>query len=73
MEVLNDGIIASKRNINLSGRIINLSTITDDDKIDIVDFGLKYKIDFIAISFIRYESYLKTLANISATKTPNMD
>jgi pyruvate kinase len=37
----------------LPGSSITLDTVTEVDKIDIVNFGLKYQVDQIAVSFAR--------------------
>lgn len=52
VELQNDGILGSRRHVNLPGVRINLPTITDKDKDDIA-FGVKLGIDMIALSFCR--------------------
>lgn len=42
----------------LPGTIVSLPTIGPVDKKDIVEFGLKYKVNFIAVSFSRYKKDL---------------
>ncbi len=37
----------------LPGCVVQLPTVTEQDKIDIVEFGLKHEIDLIALSFTR--------------------
>ena len=37
----------------LPGCVVELPTVTDQDKIDIVEFGLKHNVDLIALSFTR--------------------
>jgi pyruvate kinase len=39
--------------MNLPGCIVDLPTVTEKDAEDIVNFGLKYNIDIIALSFTR--------------------
>lgn len=39
--------------MNLPGVIVNLPTLTDKDKEDLVQWGVKNKVDFIAASFVR--------------------
>lgn len=46
------GKITSKRHINLQGKKVTLPTVTEKDWKDI-DFGIKKKVDFIALSFVR--------------------
>lgn len=61
MEVLNNGRIGSRKNMCLPGCVVNLPTITELDKIDIIDFGLKYKVDYIAVSFARHKKDIDQL------------
>lgn len=39
--------------MNLPGCQVKLPTVTEKDEKDIVDFGLKHGVDFIALSFAR--------------------
>jgi len=50
--VLDGGKLGSKRHVNLPGIRINLPSVTEKDKKDIL-FGLKENVDFIALSFVR--------------------
>jgi len=58
---LNDGKLGNKKNMCLPGVTVNLPTICDYDRHDIIEFGLKYKVDYIAVSFARYGSDLINL------------
>lgn len=51
--VLNDAEIGEKKNMNLPGCEVKLPTITEKDRIDIVEFGVKNGVDMIALSFAR--------------------
>ena len=51
--VLNDAEIGEKKNMNLPGCQVKLPTITEQDKHDIVEFGVKNNVDMIALSFTR--------------------
>lgn len=53
VEVLNDAEIGERKNMNLPGCIITLDTVTEKDEEDIIEFGLKHRVDFIALSFTR--------------------
>jgi pyruvate kinase len=48
----------------LPGCVINLPTIGEVDKNDIINFGVVNKIDFIAISFARYKKDLDDLRKL---------
>lgn len=58
VEVLNDGKFGSRKNMCLPGSVISLPTITEKDEVDIVDFGIKHKVNYIAVSFARYKEDL---------------
>jgi pyruvate kinase len=70
VEVLNDGKIGSKKNMCLPGTVITLPTIGPADEKDIIDFGLKYKVDCIAVSFARYKKDLDNLRKLLIEKDP---
>jgi len=53
VRVLNNTTIGEKKNMNLPGVIVDLPTITEKDKDDLINFGLKYGVDMIAASFVR--------------------
>lgn len=54
----------------LPGAVITLPTIGKTDEYDIVDFGLKYKVDYIAVSFARYKKDLDDLRKFMMEKDP---
>ena len=54
----------------LPGLTITLPTVCDYDEYDIVDFGLKHKVDYIALSFARYKSDLINLRKFLIEKDP---
>lgn len=52
-EVQNDFLLGEKKNVNIPGAKIKIDTITEKDVDDIVNYGLKNNVDFIALSFTR--------------------
>ncbi len=46
------GILKNKKGVNVIGTVLPMSAMTDKDKID-MDFALKQKVDFIALSFVQ--------------------
>ena len=52
-EVLNSAKLGEKKNMNLPGVQIDLPVITEKDKVDLIDFGLKHDVDFVAASFVQ--------------------
>ena len=54
--VENDAKLGERKNCNLPGVKVNLPTMTDKDKVDILDWGVYHKVDFVAASFVRKAS-----------------
>jgi len=59
VEVLNTAEIGEKKNMALPGAVIDMPTITEKDEDDLVNFGLKYNVDMIFLSFTRYASCIE--------------
>lgn len=70
IKVDNDGKIGQKKNMCLPGCPISLHTITEYDEHDIVEFGLKYKVDQIAVSFTRRGKDILELRRMLVQKDP---
>lgn len=70
VHILNDGKLGNKKNMCLPGVPISLPTICEYDQYDIVEFGLKHKVDYIAVSFARYLQDLKKLREYIISKDP---
>jgi pyruvate kinase len=51
-EIENDGELSDHKSINLPGTHVNLPSLTEDDKKDIL-FGITHDIDYVAASFTR--------------------
>jgi len=62
-KVLDGGKLGSKRHVNLPGVRVNLPSLTAKDLEDI-SFGIKNKVDFIALSFVRNADDLQKLQEI---------
>jgi len=60
----NNCAIGERKNMNLPGVVVDLPTFTEKDVDDIVNFACKYKVDFIAASFIRKASDLVALKKL---------
>lgn len=50
---LNDCILGEYKNMNLGKGSRGIETITEKDIVDIVDFGYKYDVDMISLSFVK--------------------
>lgn len=59
-KVIVGGEIKSRRGVNLPGAYLSMSSITEKDRKDL-EFGLKNKVDFIALSFVRRPSDITEL------------
>ena len=62
-KVLVGGEIKSRRGVNLPGAYLSMSSITDKDRVDVL-FGIKNKVDFVALSFVRRPEDIKELRDI---------
>ena len=62
-KVLVGGEIKSRRGVNLPGAYLSISSITDKDRVDVL-FGIKNKVDFVALSFVRRPEDIKELRDI---------
>lgn len=58
--------------MNLPGCKVDLPTITEKDESDLVDFGLKYGVDFIALSFARYGEDIEECRDILGPRGSNI-
>lgn len=57
--------------MNLPGAIVDLPTLTEKDENDLVEFGIKQNVDFIAASFVRKASdveYIRSVIGPEAAK-----
>lgn len=70
VQILNEGKLGQKKNMCLPGVTVTLPTINHYDEYDIVEFGLKNKVDYIAVSFTRYLNDLKSLRKFMIEKDP---
>jgi len=62
-KILNGGEILGRRGVNVPGVSLKISSLTEKDKKDVL-FGVKNKVDFIALSFVRKASDVKQLKTI---------
>ena len=62
-KVIIGGEIKSKRGVNLPGAYLSMSSLTEKDKKDL-EFGLKNKVDYFALSFVRRPADIAELRDI---------
>ncbi|KAH7443952.1 hypothetical protein KP509_02G057900 [Ceratopteris richardii] len=60
----NTAMLGEKKNVNLPGVIVDLPTVTEKDKEDILKWGVPNKIDFIAASFVRKAQDVINIRNL---------
>lgn len=71
VEILNNGQLGEKKNMCLPGCEVKLPTINPYDENDIVGFGLKHQVDFIAVSFARFRTDIEHIRKILVEKDEN--
>ena len=63
-EVQNDFELGSKKNVNLPGVAVKLPIISPTDRLDLIDFGIKHKVDFVALSFTTSQDSVKICRDV---------
>ncbi|MBT3349607.1 pyruvate kinase [bacterium] len=71
-KVLSGGTLGSRRHLNLPGKNVSLDSITKKDWVDI-EFGVKKKVDFIALSFVRSAVDVESVKNFLKKKKSQID
>ncbi|MFV0502929.1 MAG: pyruvate kinase [Lachnospirales bacterium] len=62
-EVMNNGELSNNKGVNLPDVYINLPSLTEKDKSDII-FGIKNGIDYVAASFVRSANDVKEIRKV---------
>ena len=60
----NSAKLGERKNMNLPGVNVDLPTITEKDRDDIINWGVKNKVDFIAASFVRKGSDVEYIRDV---------
>jgi pyruvate kinase len=60
----NNAVLGERKNMNLPGVKVGLPTFTEKDVHDIVEFGIKRGVEFIAASFIRKAEDVRNLKKL---------
>lgn len=68
----NSAVLGERKNVNLPGVIVDLPTLTEKDKEDILNWGVPNKIDMIALSFVRKGSDLVEVRNLLRVHAKNI-
>jgi len=69
---LDNGILSSRRHLNIRGKSADLPSITQKDWQDI-DFGIEHGVDFIALSFVKRATAIVELQQYLRTKKAKAD
>ena len=64
VEVMNPCKLGERKNMNLPGVVVDLPTITEKDRNDLVNFGLTHQVDLIAASFVRKASDIEHIRDV---------
>jgi len=68
----NSATLGERKNVNLPGVIVDLPTLTEKDKEDILVWGVPNKIDMIALSFVRKGSDLVEVRKVLGQHAKNI-
>lgn len=68
----NSAVLGERKNVNLPGVVVDLPTLTEKDKEDILQWGVPNKIDMIALSFVRKGSDLIEVRKLLGKHTKNI-
>jgi len=68
----NSAALGERKNVNLPGVIVDLPTLTNKDKEDILEWGVPNKIDMIALSFVRKGSDLVEVRKLLGPHAKNI-
>jgi len=71
-ECVDEGVLTSRRHLNIRGKSADLPSITEKDWQDI-KFGIANNVDFIALSFVRGASSIIDLKRYLADKDAHID
>lgn len=65
--VMNNFSLGERKNVNLPGVKVDLPVITEKDHHDIVNFGVKHQVDYVALSFSRSKHCIESCRKVLGT------
>lgn len=68
----NSAMLGERKNVNLPGVVVDLPTLTDKDREDILGWGIPNQVDIIALSFVRKGSDLVDVRNFLSEHSKNI-
>ncbi|MDF1614587.1 pyruvate kinase [Desulfurivibrio dismutans] len=71
-ESLDEGVLGSRRHLNIRGKSADLPAITEQDWADI-EFGMAQRVDFIALSFVRTAEPIQVVQQHLAARGVTME
>lgn len=69
-KIIHGGILSSKKGVNLPGTKLSIPSLTEKDRNDL-DFAIEQKLDWIALSFVRYATDIVDLKSYIKKKKKN--
>ena len=69
-QVVEGGLLRERKGINIPGAELEFGGITDKDRKDI-EFGVRHKVDYIALSFVRDENDIREAAELIKPGLPD--
>jgi len=72
VEMLNNGVLGERKNMNLPGVVVQLPTITEKDQDDLQNFAVVHGVDFIAASFVRKASDIHYIREVLGARGRNI-
>ena len=70
-EIINGGSLAEHQGINLPGAALSIPALTEKDRKDL-EFGVKHKVDLVALSFVRSAADVRTARGIIAARNSDI-
>lgn len=61
---LNSFSLGTRKNMNLPNCFVDLPILSEKDKDDLVNFGIKHKVDMVAASFVQRAEDIRTIRSI---------
>ena len=53
---MNDYTLGERKNMNLPGAAVDLPVVSEKDVYDLLEFGVRHQVDYVAASFVQRDS-----------------
>ena len=64
MTCKNGCTLGEKKNMNLPGAVVDLPVLTEKDKTDLVEFGVRLGVDMVAASFVQSAENVRFIRSV---------